>query len=773
MGDAEYEVAIIGMSGRFPGARNLEEFWRNLRAGVESVSFFTDEELLADGFDPARIDDPSFVKAGAVLDDMELFDPPFFRFTPREAELMNPQHRFFLEEAWSALEDAGYGGRGDAGRVGVYAGEGMNSYLLSNLYPCRELIDSAGVMQTYISNDKDFLATHVSYKLDLKGPSLTVQTACSTSLVAVHLACQSLLGRECHMALAGGVTLGVPQKQGGSYQEGGIISPDGHCRAFDVRAQGIVKGNGVGVVVLKRLADALADDDHVYTVIKGSAINNDGSLKVSYTAPSVEGQAAVIEEAQAAAGVEPATVTYVEAHGTATALGDPIEVAALTKAFRAGGARAKQFCAVGSVKTNIGHADSAAGVAGLIKTVLALKHKEIPPSLHFTSPNPNINFAESPFFVNAELRAWESNGAPRRAGVSSFGVGGTNAHVVLEESPAARPSASTKPAHLLTLSAKTATALEQATANLAEFLERHPGESIADVAYTLQVGRRGFEHRRALVVGGAEEAAAALRGLDPKRVHAGEAGEDEERQVVFMFSGQGSQYVGMGRGLYETEPLFREEIGRCAELLKARLGFDLREVLYPSAAGEGAADALLAETRVTQPALFAIEYALSRLWMSWGVRPAAVIGHSVGEFTAAFVVGVLSLEDALGLVAERGRLMQQSPEGAMLAVELSEADVRPLLGEGLSLAAVNAPSMCVLSGGVEAVGRVERKLTEGGVVCRRLHVSRALHSPAMDAAVAPFVERVKAVGLRAPQLAYVSTLTGRAAGAAEVTDPHY
>ncbi|HEX8292633.1 MAG TPA: acyltransferase domain-containing protein, partial [Pyrinomonadaceae bacterium] len=696
-----------------------------------------------------------------------------FRFTPREAEIMDPQHRFFLEECWSALEDAGYGGRGHAGRVGVYAGESMSSYLLANLYPRPELIESAGAMLTYIGNDKDFLSTQVSYKLDLKGPSLTVQTACSTSLVAVHLACQSLLARECDTALAGGATVAVPQRQGGYYREGGIISPDGHCRAFDARAQGMVKGNGVAVVVLKRLADALADGDHVYAVIKGSAINNDGSSKVGYTAPSVEGQAAAIEEAQAVAGVDPATITYVEAHGTGTALGDPIEVAALTQAFRAGGAGAKQFCGLGSVKTNIGHTDAAAGVAGLIKTVLALRHGEIPPSLNFTSPNPNIDFAGSPFYVNAELRPWASDGSPRRAGVSSFGVGGTNAHVVLEEAPAARPSSVTKPAHLLTLSARTETALGLAARNLAEFLESHPEESLADVAYTLQVGRREFGHRRALVAGGAEEAAAALRALDSRRVHAGEAGEDEWRQVVFMFSGQGSQYVRMGQGLYETEPTYREEIDRCAGLLRPRLGFDLREVLYPQARGEEEAAARLAETGVTQPALFAVEYALARLWMSWGVRPAAVIGHSLGEFTAACVAGVFSLEEALVLVAERGRLMQQAPAGAMLAVQLPEADVLPLLGEGLGLAAVNAPSMCVVSGTAEAVGRVERKLTEGGVVCRRLHVSHALHSPAMEAAVAPFVERVKAVALRAPQLPYVSTLTGRAAGAGEVTDPHY
>src|SRR6185369_7858874 len=510
------EIAVIGMAGRFPGAKNLDQFWLNLSDGVESIKFFTDEELLAKGVAAELLDDPNYVKAEAVLDDIEMFDASFFDFTPREASLIDPQHRLFLEHAWEALENAGYAADRNQ-RTGVYAGESINSYLLSNLYPNRELMESAGGFQVVINNDRDYLATHVAYKLNLTGPALSVQTACSTSLVAVHLACQGLLNRECDMALAGGVSVGVPQGEGAFHQEGGIISPDGHCRAFDARAQGTVKGNGVGVVVLKRLEDALRDGDTVHAIIKGTAINNDGSLKVGFTAPSIDGQASVIEEALALAEVEPQTITYIETHGTGTSLGDPIEVAALTQAFRTQTA-AKNYCAVGSVKTNIGHTDAAAGVAGLIKTVLALEHKQLPPSLNFTDPNPNIDFARSPFFVNTELTEWQTNGTPRRAGVSSFGIGGTNVHVVLEEAPRVetRPSQALQ---LLTLSAKTATALEAARMNLAAYLKQKAGINLADVAFTLQTGRRSFAHRLALVCRDAEEAAAALE--EARQLHTG------------------------------------------------------------------------------------------------------------------------------------------------------------------------------------------------------------------------------------------------------------
>jgi acyl transferase domain-containing protein len=762
------EIAVIGMSGRFPGAKDIEQFWQNLCDGVESIKFFTDEELLAKGVDAGILDDPNYVKAEAVLDDIEMFDASFFGFTPREASLIDPQHRLFLEHAWEALENAGYAVGARNFRTGVYAGESINSYLLSNLLPNRELINSAGGFQVVITNDRDYLATHIAYKLNLTGPALSVQTACSTSLVAVHLACQGLLNRECDMALAGGVSVGVPHGHGALHQEGGIISPDGHCRAFDAHAQGTVKGNGVGVVVLKRLADALRDGDTLHAIIKGTAINNDGSLKVGFTAPSVEGQASVIEEALALADVGPETITYVETHGTGTSLGDPIEVAALTQAFRTQ-TSAKNYCAIGSVKTNIGHTDAAAGVAGLIKAVLALEHKQLPSSLNFVQPNPNIDFAGSPFFVNTKLTEWQTNGTPRRAGVSSFGIGGTNAHVLLEEAFAVETrSGSSRQFQLLVLSTKTATALEAARMNLAAHLKRHAGINLADVAFTLQTGRTNFAHRLALVCRDADEAVAAL---DARQIDVGESSQN--RPVVFMFTGQGAQYVQMARGLYETEASFREDLDHCCEILQPHLQLDLRAVLYPTAERADEASQQLKQTQLTQPALFVIEYALAQLWMRWGVRPAALIGHSIGEYVAACIAGVFTLEDALKVVVERGRLMQQAPHGAMLAVPLSEKEIAPLLNGELSLAAVNAPSLCVVSGTVEAVESLDQRLTATGLICRRLHTSHALHSAMMEPLLETFAAKLKTVKTRPPQIPTVSTSTGTWMTAAEARDASY
>lgn len=766
------EVAVVGMAGRFPGAKNLDEFWRNLSEGRESVRFFSDEELLDKGLDPSLLHDPNYVKAEAVLDDVEQFDAAFFGFTPREAEMMDPQHRIFLEEAWKALEHAGYDSSKYAGRIGVFAGESPNSYLFSNLYPNRELLESAGVFQTLIGNDRDYLATHVSYKLNLKGPGLTVQTACSTSLVAVHLACQSLLNHECDMALGGGVSVSVPQGMGAMFQEGSIVSPDGHCRAFDAEARGTVKGSGVGVVVLKRLSDALADGDCVHAVIKGSAINNDGEVKVGFTAPGIEGQAGVIEEALAIAAVEPLTVGYIETHGTGTTLGDPIEIAALTQAFRPG-TEARGFCAIGSLKTNIGHTDAAAGVAGLLKTVLALKHKQLPPSLNFERANPNIDFANSPFFVNTKLTDWPATQTPRRAGVSSFGIGGTNAHVVLEEAPLVQTqTGQTQTATLLTLSAKTGTALETAAANLAQHLRQHDEHELADIAFTLQLGRREFAHRLALVCSDKEDAIAALEADAAKSVYKGAQGQNK-RPVVFMFTGQGSQYVSMGRELYETEATFREQVDLCAGILKSHLGLDIRDVLYPSDERAAEAAEQLQQTHITQPALFVVEYALAKLWMEWGVRPAAMIGHSIGEYAAACLAGVFSLEDALMLVATRGRLMQGLAAGAMLAVSLSEEEVKPLLGAQLALAAVNAPTLSVVSGTIAAIEQVEQKLSEQEIIHRRLHTSHALHSAMMEPVLQSFRETLEGVEFHAPQIAIVSTVTGKRLTAEEACDAGY
>lgn len=765
-----YDIAIISMAGRFPAAANVDQFWQNLVNGSEAITFFSDEELLRNGVESTLVADPNYVKAGAVIDNAEYFDPSFFNLTRREAETTDPQHRLFLEHAWAALETAGYDAEKYPGRIGVFAGESFNSYLVHNLIPSRELIDSVGAFQILIGNDRDHLTTTTAYKLNLQGPCVSVQTACSTSLVAVHLACQSLLNSECDMALAGGVSIGVPQVQGAMYQEGGIMSPDGHCRAFDAKAAGTVKGNGVGVVLLKRKADALRDGDTIEAIIKGSAINNDGSLKVGYTAPSVAGQAGAVEEALAMAAVEPETIGYIETHGTGTALGDPIEVAALTQAF--GTAGGSKSCAIGSVKTNIGHLDAAAGISGLIKTALTVKHKQIPPSLHFEQPNPNIDFSRTPFYVNTKLTAWEANGLPRRAGVSSFGIGGTNAHVVVEEPPTLGPSGPSRAQKLLALSAKTATALEQMTTNLASYLKAHRQVELADVSYTLLRGRKKFAHCRTLVCRDVDDALSALASMDSGRVYT-YSREQEARPIVFMFPGQGSQHANMARELYKHEPAFREDVDRCAQILQVPLGLDLRELLYPEPNSVATASARLKQTFIAQPALFVIEYALAKQLIAWGIQPQAMIGHSIGEFVAACLAGVFSLEDALKLVAARGRVMQRMPAGAMLAVSLSEAEIRPFLNGLLSLAAVNGPKQCVISGASDAIAQTEQHLSTAGITCHTLHTSHAYHSEMMEPAARLFAEAVAPIELHSPQIPYISSLTGTWITSDEATSTSY
>jgi amino acid adenylation domain-containing protein len=771
-GETGLEIAIVGMAGRFPGARNVAEFWHNLRNGVESISFFSEEQLLASGQDPEVFRDPAYMPAQGVLQEADLFDPEFFGYTPREAEIVDPQQRVFLECCWEALEDAGYEPQTNPGPIGVYGGVAKSTYVL-HLLAQGSALPLLGRLQLGIANDKDYLCTRVSYKLNLEGPSVVVQSACSTSLVAVHLAAQALLCGECDMALAGGVAISFPQQVGYLYRKGGPNSPDGHCRAFDARAQGMVGGHGVGVLVLKRLADARTDGDSIRAVIKGSAINNDGGSKAGYTAPRVEGQCKAILAALQMAEVDAQDISYVEAHGTGTELGDLIEVAALTEAFRIYTGK-RQFCALGSVKTNIGHLDVAAGVASLIKAVLCLEHGEIPPSLHFESPNPAIDFASSPFYVNAELRPWPAGPVPRRAGVSSFGIGGTNAHLVLEEAPPVPASEPGGRWQLLVLSARSGPALEAATDNLARHLRERPDVSLADMAWTLQTGRAVFEHRRAVVAGSVEEAVEALKSLDPERVfqRVQAAGH---RPVTFLFPGQGSQYPGMGAGLYETEPVFRREVDRCLELLEAGLAQELRSVLFPGDGGLDEAAKRLARTEITQPALFVIEYALARLWMEWGVRPQALLGHSVGEYVAACLAGVMTLEEALRLVAARGRLIGSLPGGAMLSVNLPERELLPSLGDlgGLDLAAVNGPSMCVASGPVAAVEDLERRLTAEGVVCRRLHTSHAFHSAMMEPILEAFTAEVRKIRLRPPEIPFLSNLTGTWITEQEATDPGY
>ncbi|TBR57009.1 non-ribosomal peptide synthase [Westiellopsis prolifica IICB1] len=766
------EIAIIGLAGRFPGAKNIDEFWHNLQNGIESISFFSDEELLASGIDPELISQPNYVKANAVIEDAELFDAAFFGFNPRDAEMTDPQHRVFLECAWEALENAGYNSETYNGSIGVFAGSSLSGYLL-NIYLNQNIRNSTDKRQITIAGDKDYLATRTSYKLNLTGPSYTVQTACSTSLVAVHLACQSLLNGECDMALVGGVSISAFRKSGYIYNEGGINSPDGHCRAFDAKAQGTVTGEGVGIIVLKRLEDTLHDRDVIHAVIKGSAINNDGSNKVSYTAPRIESQAKVIKTAQVVAEVDAETITYLEAHGTGTSLGDPIEIAALTQAFQRS-TKKKNFCAIGSLKTNIGHLDAAAGIAGLIKTVLALKHKQIPPSLHFEQPNPQIDFANSPFYVNNKLSEWKTDKHPRRAGVSSFGIGGTNAHVILEEAIVVETShgasLQSRSWQLLFISAKTPTALESATNNLANYLAQHSDINLADIAYTLQVGRRNFNYRRVLLCRNTEDAITTLAEPEQQGVLSNFS-EIRNHQIIFMFPGQGAQYVNMGRELYETELIFRQQIDDCCKLLKPHLKLDLKDIIYPSNLDTTQTE--LQQTFLTQPALFVIEYALAKLWMAWGVHPQAMIGHSIGEYVAACISGVFSLEEALNLVVIRGRLMQQIESGSMLSVSISAQEIQPMLGSELSLAASNAPSLCVVSGATNAIEALQNRLIEQGVDCRRLHTSHAFHSQMMESILEPFVRHVRKINLKPPQIPFISNVTGTWMTADQATDPDY
>ena len=769
---AHEPIAIVGMSGRFPGAKNVHEFWNNIRSGVDSIRPFTDDELQNAGVPSAVRALPNFVNAGAVLDDIEWFDAAFFGVNAREAESMDPQQRLLVETAWEALEDAGYDPAGYPGSIGVYAGARHSTYFYQ-VHSRPDFVSLVGPYQVMIGNEKDQLSTHVSYCLDLHGPSVNVQTACSTSLVAVGMACMSLWQGACDMALAGGVSIDVPQKQGYLYREGGINSPDGHCRAFDRKAAGMVGGSAVGLVLLKPLSKAVAHRDNVYAVIRGVALNNDGNRKVSYAAPSVQAQVDLILAAHAMAGIDCESIAYVEAHGTGTAIGDPIEVEGLTKSFRQKSDR-RAFCALGSVKTNIGHCDPAAGIASLIKVVQMLVHQEIPPSLNFEEPNPEIDFESTPFFVNTTLMPWSPSAEPRRAGVSAYGIGGTNAHVVLEEVPAAYTSESSDPcrAHnLLTLSARSEAALNKSTKNLSNYLTLQAGAKLADVAYTCHVGRRAFQHRRFILCDNSEEAITLLGRPEARRSGTGVAKKD--RKAAFLFPGQGTQHVGMGAELYESEHVFRTVVDRCSERLLKHLGIDLRDLLYRSSRPSGEADRALERTEIAQPALFVTEYALARLWISWGIGPAAMMGHSIGEYTAACLAGVFSLEDALALVAARGRLMQRLPEGTMLGVPLSEAELAHFVSEPVAFAALNAPGMTVVSGPREAIQELAARLTSLGVSSVGLRTSHAFHSSMMDPILAEFGTLVAEIECREPSIPYVSNLTGDWITAGQVVDPGY
>ena len=760
--DAHEPVAIIAMAGRFPGAGDVEAFWRNLCAGKDSISFFAPEEL--DRSIPSS-HDPSYVAARGVIDGVEEFDAAFFGIPPREAELMDPQQRIFLELCWECMERAGHVPDAHAVPVGVFGGMHNPTYFQHHLAPRPDLIDKLGAFQVMLANEKDYLATRVAHRLNLTGPAVSLNTACSTSLVAICQALDALRAGRCGMALAGGASITCPPRSGYLAQEGTMLSADGHTRSFSDDATGTVFSDGAAVVLLKRLSDALADGDPVIALIRGGAVNNDGGTKASFMAPSSAGQAAVIAMAHADAGVEPRSISYVEAHGTATPIGDPIEMEGLTRAFRHGTADVG-FCRVGSVKSNVGHLVMAAGAAGVIKTALALAERQLPATLHYRAPNPSIDLAHSPFVVNDTTCAWTTEGGPLRAGVSSFGVGGTNAHVVMEEPPARAPSEASEGPHLLVLSARTSTALGAAAARLADRLDAEPEINLADVAWTLATGRKAFAHRVAVVARDVPEAVAKLASLETTaavaRSHPARPGD-----VVFLFPGQGAQYAGMGCELYAREPVFRCAFDACAEALHGELGFDLREKVFADDAEA------LRQTAVTQPATFALEYALARLWMDAGLVPAAMIGHSVGEFVAATLAGVFELDDALRLVARRGALMQAQPAGGMLSVRLPASVLEARLPADLSLAAENAPGACVVAGPLAAIARFQARLETEGTACRPLRTSHAFHSAMMDPVLAPFRAEVENVARQAPRLPLVSTATGDWLGAEEATSAAY
>ena len=744
-------IAIIGIACRFPGASDWRAFWANLVGGVESISFFDDAALLAAGVDPASLSDPHYVKAAPVLADFDRFDAAFFEYSPREARIIDPQQRVFLEVAWEAFEDAGYWPEKLDGPVGVFAGAGglVSSYFAAS----PSLHGSTGGVE-HIGNDKDFIATRVSYKLNLTGPSLTVQTACSTSLVAVNLACSSILSGTCDMAVAGAATVRVPHHSGYFARQGDIQSPDGHCRAFDAAAQGTVFGSGVGAVLLKHVNDAIADGDHIYAVIRGSAVNNDGAAKVSYTASSVRGQSKAMLEAFDRAGVAPGAIDYIETHGTGTIVGDPLEIDALSRVFRTDTERTA-FCAIGSVKTNIGHLEQTAGVASLIKVALALHHKQMPPSLHFTTPNPKIAFAKTPFFVNTTLRDWPDQGKSRLAAVNALGLGGTNAFAILEQAPALAPrGVDLRPLHILALSARSESALRAQIARWGKHIDASSDE-LGDQCYTANTGRAPFDLRFTAIGANREQMAAQLAQAAPQSFGT-RAGK---RPLAFLFTGQGAQYPGMAMELFRTQPVFRAELERCDRLARAHLDASLLEVILEE---EGQR---IHQTAYTQPALFAVEWALAQLWQAWGVVPDAVIGHSVGEYVAACVAGVYSLEDALALIIARGGLMQALPPGGAMAALFADGPaVETLLagrfGANLSIAAYNSPENTVISGSAQTVAGALEFAAQAGVSGRALSVSHAFHSPLLE----PILDQLEALAARypaqAPRIALIDNLHG-------------
>lgn len=766
-----FEIAIVGMAGSFPGAADIEAFWRNIAAGVEAIRELSDEELDAAGTPHAEREQPDFVRRAAVLEDAEAFDAAFFGYSPREAQAMDPQQRLFLETAWLALEHAGYAPGKFPGQIGVFASASNSSYAMSYLLRHPDIQRHVALDGLLSGNNNDLLSTRVAYKLNLRGPAMTIGAACSSSLLALHAACQSLLAGECDMALGGGVHVGFPLKSGYRYENSGILSHDGRCRSFDADASGTVAGDGVGAVVLKRLQDALDGGDRIYAIIKGSAVNNDGSSKPGFTAPSINGQTEVLRRALVAADVAPESIGYIEAHGTATRLGDPIELKALLNAY--GKQRGPDHrCAVASVKANVGHLDSAAGVTGVIKVAHMLMHRYLPPAVNFSRLNTEIDLRGSAFYIPQQGEPWSSD-QPRRAGASAFGIGGTNVHMVLEESSFVAPSGPGRPQQLLCFSARSAAALRDGMARMQAWLSsteenESEGEALADIAWTLQVGREEMNHRCALVCRDRQQARAELA----HRLALPDGGKAmADARTIFMFSGQGSQYAGMMHDHYQQEPFFRDVVDECAGLLKPLLGRDIRPLLFEAA--DDASLSALYQTRFTQPALFVVEYALSRLLMSWGLAPAACIGHSIGEYVAACLAGVFSLEDGLRIVVRRAALMNEMPPGKMLAVGLSAAELARWLPDGVSLASENAPEFCVASGESEAIETLQALLDARGVEAKPLHTSHAFHSAMMEGCLADFERAFDDITLSPPGLPFISCVTGDWIRPEQATSPDY
>lgn len=748
----ELDIAVIGIDLKVPGANNTEEFWKNICDGKESLTYFSDEELLAAGVPKKELEDENYIKCAFVLDDVKKFDAPFFGYTPREASFIDPQQRLLLESAWRLMESAGYASDEYDGAVGVFAGTGMSKYLLKNIMTNYNLNQVKDLRNIWMGNDVNYAAPRISYKLNLTGPSVNVQTACSTSLTSVVLACQSLLNYQCDMAIAGGCSIDLPQNVGYTYQKGEVLSRNGHCCPFDKEGTGTLAGSGVAMVLLKRFEDAIRDSDNIISVIKGAAYNNDGNAKVGFTAPSVKGERDAIKCAQVLSEVEEDTITYVETHGTATPLGDPIEIQALSEAFKEGTSK-KNFCALGAVKANIGHLDSAAGTAGMIKTCLMLQNKKLVPLANFKEINPNIYFEDSPFYINAELKDWEPECNVRRAGVSSFGIGGTNVHLVLEEAIDEREVMSWKECHLFTWSAKTKTAFDQMKVQIVKFLEKNQQQDYRNLIYTMNVGRKRMHYRGSIVCKSKEELVSKLKDS----MYYVKSEQEKIKDIVFMFPGQGSQYINMARDLYNEYPYYKETMDGCLVLLKKNHDYDLASFLLEDVEEQNAY--LINETEHTHVAMFVVEYCMAKLLMHYGIKPRVILGHSIGEYAGACIAGVFELEDALNIIVTRGKVMQSLSKGKMLYVNATEKEVSEFIAPCVSLALINTENRVVLSGEEDAINDVIEKIGKR-YKCKVLHTSHAFHSHMMKAALVPLKKVLDSIKMHEPNIRFLSNVTG-------------